>query len=170
MHAPPTTKMMHSPPKQQPTPHPPPPPRRLQHRRQQHRLQQHTPNEQHPALPTGSTRHQLSPSPATLPRGFASRTASSRGHSTRRQWGLAKRPGRAELGRRAIFLDKSIPRGSRQACYAGGGTKADLDGEFLRSKTGVSRAPGALRPAVPAAVLIKQNESASQVNEEIGTF
>ena len=44
------------------------------------------------------------------------------------------------------------------------------DGEFLRSKTGVSRAPGALRPAVPAAVLIKQNESASQVHVQIGTF
>ena len=76
---------------------------RLQHYRLQHRHQQHTPNEQHPALPTGSTRHQLTPSPATLPRGFASRTASPRGHSTRRQWGLAKRPGRAELGRRALF-------------------------------------------------------------------
>ena len=45
-----------------------------------------------------------------------------------------------------------------------------VEGEFLRSKTGVSRATGALRPAVPAAVIIKQNESASQVYEEIGTF
>ena len=47
---------------------------------------------------------------------------------------------------------------------------AGQEGEFLRSKTGVSRATGALRPAVPAAVIIKQNESASQVYEEIGTF
>ena len=36
-----------------------------------------------------------------------------------------------------------------------------LEGEFLQSKTGVSRS-GALRPAVPAKVLINRNESLAQ--------